>query len=143
MIQSEVLEIKCPNCGKPLVKKMGRFGPFLGCSAYPECKTILKVDKEGNPLPPAPPPTPSGVHCHKCKDGQLVIRQSKRGPFMGCNRFPKCRTIVSMKLLDKLKDLQEKGKWPPETPEQLDEILERKAASAGPRKRAFKKKSSQ
>lgn len=143
MIQSEESELKCPNCGKPLIRKMGRFGPFLGCSAYPECKTILKVDKEGNPLPPAPPPTPTGVRCHKCKDGQLVIRQSKRGPFMGCNRFPKCRTIVSMKMLDKLKDLQEKGKWPPESLEKADEILERKSAAAGPRKRTLKKKAAQ
>ncbi len=137
MLEEEVIETKCPNCGKPLVKKFGRFGPFFGCTGYPECKTILKMDKEGNPLPPAPPPEPTGVKCHKCKEGQLVIRQSKRGPFMGCNRFPKCRTIVSMKLLEKLKDLQEKGKWPPETWEEADIILERKGAKT-PRSAAKK-----
>jgi len=117
-----------------LVKKTGRFGPFFGCSGYPECKTILKADKEGNPLPPAPPPTPTGIRCHKCKDGLFVVRQSKRGPFMGCSRFPRCRTIVSIKLLDKLKDLQEKGQWPPSDPAQVDEILERKTASAKKKK---------
>ncbi|MHC4907170.1 MAG: topoisomerase DNA-binding C4 zinc finger domain-containing protein, partial [Planctomycetota bacterium] len=72
-------EHKCPNCSKPLIEKTGRFGAFLGCSGYPECKTILKMDADGNPLPPAPPPEPTGVRCYKCKDGELVIRQSKRG----------------------------------------------------------------
>lgn len=134
MIQNEPTEHNCPVCGKPLVKKTGRFGPFFGCSGYPECKTILKADKEGNPLPPAPPPTPTGIHCHKCKDGLLVIRQSKRGPFMGCSRFPRCRTIVSIKLLDKLKTLQAQGQWPPADPARIDEILERKSAPAKKKK---------
>ena len=114
---------KCPNCGKPLIEKTGRFGPFLGCSDYPNCKTILKMDKEGNPLPPPPPPEPTGVHCYKCKDGELVIRQSKRGPFMGCNRFPRCRTIVSIKKLDELKELQAAGKWPPADIDKAKEIV--------------------
>ena len=39
----------CPNCGKPLAQRKGRFGPFLGCTGYPECKTIVNLDKEGNP----------------------------------------------------------------------------------------------
>ncbi len=113
MVEQVESEHKCPNCSKPLIEKTGRFGPFLGCSDYPNCKTILKMDADGNPLPPPPPPEPTGVHCYKCKDGELVIRQSKRGPFMGCNRFPRCRTIVSMKKLDELKALQAEGKWPP------------------------------
>lgn len=113
MIEETVSQHKCPNCGKPMVEKRGRFGPFLGCSDYPNCKTILKMDKEGNPLPPAPEPQPTGIHCYKCKHGELVIRQSKRGPFLGCNRFPQCRTIVSIKKLDELKALQAQGKWPP------------------------------
>lgn len=113
MLEQVESKHKCPNCDKPLIEKTGRFGPFLGCSGYPDCKTILKMDEDGNPLPPPPPPEPTGVHCYKCKDGELVIRQSKRGPFMGCNRFPRCRTIVSMKKLDELKELQAAGKWPP------------------------------
>jgi len=109
-----------------MVYRNGRFGPFLGCSDYPNCKTILKVDKEGNVLPPKAPPEPTGIKCYKCADGELVIRQSKKGPFLGCNRFPRCRTIISIKQLDRLKSLQSQGKWPPETLEQADEILGRK-----------------
>jgi len=125
MMQEEVTEHKCPNCGKPMIRKNGRYGTFLGCSGYPECKTTLRLDTEGNVLPPKPPAEPTGVKCYKCKQGELVIRQSKRGPFMGCNRFPKCRTIVSIKELDHLKELQAAGQWPPESKEKADELLGR------------------
>ncbi|MCD6174862.1 MAG: type I DNA topoisomerase [Planctomycetes bacterium] len=118
MVEQVESKHKCPNCSKPLIEKTGRFGPFLGCSGYPECKTILKMDADGNPLPPPPPPEPTGIRCYKCKTGELVIRQSKRGPFLGCNKFPRCRTIVSMKKLDELKQLQEEGKWPPKDMEE-------------------------
>ncbi|MCP4614743.1 MAG: type I DNA topoisomerase [Planctomycetes bacterium] len=128
MLEEKVTDHKCPQCSKPMVHKNGRFGPFLGCSGYPECKTTLKIDKEGNVLPPKPPPEPTGVKCYKCKDGELVIRQSKKGPFMGCGRFPKCRTIISIKQLEHLKELQAAGKWPPETWEEADEMLGRKKA---------------
>ena len=123
MIEEKLSEHKCPQCGKPMVHKSGRFGPFLGCSDYPNCKTTLKLDKQGNVLPPKPPAEPTGLKCHKCKQGELVIRQSKKGPFMGCNRFPRCRTIVSVKQLDHLKELQSAGQWPPATLEQAEQIL--------------------
>ena len=128
MIEEKVSEHQCPQCGKPMVHKSGRFGPFLGCSGYPDCKTTLKLDKQGNVLPPKAPPEATGLKCHKCKQGELVIRQSKKGPFMGCSRFPKCRTIVSLKQLDHLKQLQSAGQWPPETLEQAEQLLGSKKA---------------
>ncbi len=123
MMQDEISEHKCPNCGKSMVRKNGRFGAFLGCSDYPTCKTTLRLDKEGNPLPPKPKPESTGIKCHKCKDGELVVRKSKRGPFLGCNRFPRCRTIVSAKGIDRLKELQATGEWPPRNPQRAQEIL--------------------
>ncbi|MBN1796520.1 MAG: type I DNA topoisomerase [Sedimentisphaerales bacterium] len=126
MVEEQTTEHKCPNCGKVMLLKRGRFGEFLGCSGYPECKTILNLDKEGNIKPPKEPPQPTGIKCHKCKQGELVIRKSKRGPFLGCGRFPKCRTIISIEQLDHLKELQSQGKWPPETIAQADELLGRK-----------------
>jgi len=126
MIEEKVSEHKCPLCGKLMVYKRGRFGPFLGCSDYPNCKTTLRLDEQGNAMPPKPPPEPTGIKCYKCKDGELVIRQSKKGPFLGCNKFPKCRTIVSIKQLEHLKQLQSAGQWPPQTPEEADQILGRK-----------------
>lgn len=126
MIEEKVSEHKCPVCGKPMLYKRGRFGPFLGCSDYPACKTILNLDKNGNILPRKPAPEPTGIKCYKCKAGELVIRQSKRGPFLGCNGFPRCRTIISIKQLDNLKQLQSEGNWPPQTIEEADQILGRK-----------------
>jgi DNA topoisomerase-1 len=126
MVEEEVSEHKCPKCGGAMVNKSGRFGPFLGCSNYPNCKTILSLDKEGKVLPPKPPPEPTGIKCYKCKEGELVVRQGKRGPFLGCNGFPKCRTIISYEQLEKLKRLQAEGTWPPETWEQADLLLGRK-----------------
>jgi len=128
MVEAKQSEHKCPVCGKPMLYKTGRFGPFLGCSDYPNCKTTLKLDKQGNVLPRKPAPEPTGINCYKCKDGELVIRQSKKGPFLGCNRFPKCRTIISIKQLDHLKHLQAAGQWPPKTLEEADHILGRKRA---------------
>jgi DNA topoisomerase-1 len=128
IVEQKVSEHKCPVCDKPLIYRNGRFGQFLGCSDYPNCKTIVKLDKEGNLLPPKPPPQPTGIKCYKCKEGLLVVRQSKKGPFLGCNRFPRCRTIVSFKELDNLKQLQSAGQWPPKSPDELDQILKRKPA---------------
>jgi DNA topoisomerase-1 len=123
MIQDQVTEHKCPKCGKPMVIKRSRFGTFLGCSDYPQCKTTQKMDKQGNVLPPKPPAQPTGIKCYNCKQGELVVRQSKRGPFLGCNRFPRCRTIVTMKALDQLRQMQAQGQWPPQSPEEAKEIL--------------------
>lgn len=138
MVEEKVSSHKCPVCGKAMVYRRGRFGTFLGCSDYPNCKTILNLDKEGNVLPPKKPPEPTGVKCYKCKEGELVIRKGKKGPFLGCNRFPKCRTIISIKQLEKLKKLQSEGVWPPKTVEEADEILERrkKKSANKPNKKA-------
>jgi DNA topoisomerase-1 len=138
MLEEKVSEHKCHVCGKPMIHKNGRFGPFLGCSGYPDCKTILNIDKDGNILPPKPPPEPTGLKCYKCKDGELVIRQGKKGPFLGCGRFPKCRTIISIKQLDHLKKLQAAGQWPPETWEQADQLLGRKKRKVATKTRSHK-----
>jgi len=72
---------KCEKCGALMEIRNGRYGPFLGCSAYPKCKNIVPVTVF------------SGVKCPKCKAGQLVERRTKkRGRvFWGCNKFPKCK----------------------------------------------------
>jgi DNA topoisomerase I len=141
MTEPQKTDHKCPKCSQVMILRKGRFGEFLGCSAYPECKTTQQMDKEGNVLPPKPDPKPSGVRCYKCDKGELVIRESKRGPFLGCGRFPKCRTIISIKQLDHLKELQTQGIWPPKTYEEADELLGRKKKTATEKTAATKKAS--
>ena len=113
-MQLEVTEFKCPTCGKPMIKRMGRFGPFLGCSGYPECKMIQNIDKKtGEPLPPKPPPVDTGLLCPKCGKKNIVVRQGKRGPFMSCSGFPKCRTTLPAERLDEFQKSFADGKgWP-------------------------------
>ena len=66
----------CEKCGNPMVMKRGKFGPFLACSNYPECKTTKAI--------------PVGVKCPKC-GGDVVQRRSRRGTFFyGCGKYPAC-----------------------------------------------------
>ncbi len=72
----------CDKCGKPMVRRRSRFGEFLGCSGYPECNGIKKLQSE---------PVKTGVACPDCHEGEVLERRSRRGKlFYGCNRYPKC-----------------------------------------------------
>lgn len=84
----------CELCGKPMTVKFGRFGKFLSCSGFPECKNAKPL-RDPN-APPKKEAVKIGVTCPECKTGELVERITrKRGkPFYGCNRFPKCRFAV-------------------------------------------------
>jgi DNA topoisomerase I len=93
----EKSEFKCPKCGRDMIKRKGRFGEFLGCSGYsqkgpdgkPLCETIINLDKDGKPMAPKTKVlTP--IKCEKCGSA-MILRDSKRGPFLGCSSFPKCR----------------------------------------------------
>jgi len=103
----EVSEHKCPVCGREMIKRTGRFGEFLGCSGYSiknekgerACSTIINLDKEGRPLPPKPKPIQTSVKCEKCGN-VMLLRASKRGPFLGCSTFPKCRSTKMVKKLE-------------------------------------------
>ncbi|HEU5014937.1 MAG TPA: type I DNA topoisomerase [Roseiflexaceae bacterium] len=89
----ETSDVMCNVCGKPMVIKKSRFGPFLGCSGYPECSNTRRIGRDGKPVPL---PEPTGVQCPKCNQGQLLQRRGKFGrPFYGCERYPKCDFIVN------------------------------------------------
>ena len=85
-ISSEVVVDKsCDKCGQPMVVKRGRFGEFLACSAYPQCKNTQSLNSNGANHK-------IGIKCpeNDC-DGDIVERKSKRGKtFYGCSRYPKC-----------------------------------------------------
>jgi DNA topoisomerase-1 len=84
----ETSDVMCNLCGRPMVIKKSRFGPFLGCSGYPECANTRRLGKDGKPVPL---PVPTGVTCPKCSEGELMGRRGKFGrPFYGCSRYPKC-----------------------------------------------------
>ncbi len=79
----------CELCGKPMQMKRGRFGPFLGCTGYPECKNIRKISKSGVA---APAPIPIDEKC-PVDGAQLVRRFGRYGEFISCSNYPKCKYI--------------------------------------------------
>jgi DNA topoisomerase-1 len=86
----------CEKCGKPMAVKRGRFGTFLGCSGYPECKNIVRTTKSGKPMAPAAPAEISDVACEKCGK-PMAVKQGRFGKFLGCTGYPECRTIMKYK----------------------------------------------
>src|SRR6266850_149958 len=79
----------CDLCGKPMQMKRGRFGPFLGCTGYPECRNIRKIEKSGLA---APAPVPLDEKC-PVDGAQLVRRFGRFGEFISCSNYPKCKYI--------------------------------------------------
>jgi DNA topoisomerase-1 len=82
--------VPCPNCGKPMLQRFSRRGPFLGCSGYPECKTTMNVDAEGKAVLSA---KPTEHLCEKCGK-PLVVRQGRRGAFLACTGYPQCKNAM-------------------------------------------------
>jgi DNA topoisomerase I len=76
---AQSVDMTCPKCGKPMVRRMSRFGPFISCSGYPECKYIHQ-DKLKMP-------------CPQC-GGDLVKRRWRGGSFWGCAKYPGCKFAI-------------------------------------------------
>ena len=79
-------EEACDVCGKPMAVRRGRFGPFLACTGYPDCKNSKPLPKDA--------PKDTGVACPRC-GGSLLERRGRRGPFYGCSNYPTCNFLVN------------------------------------------------
>ncbi len=84
----------CDKCGSPMVIRSGRRGKFMACSAYPKCKNTYSVDANGQKVASSGPIITNRL-CEKCGKN-MVLRTSKRGEFLGCSGYPKCKTIVQV-----------------------------------------------
>ncbi|MDP1845217.1 MAG: type I DNA topoisomerase [Candidatus Moranbacteria bacterium] len=78
---------QCPECGGDLVMKFGRFGKFIACMKYPECKYTEKTAEEKKEEAEN-----SGHICEKC-GAPMVVKRGRFGAFLGCSRYPECKTI--------------------------------------------------
>ncbi|PPA72067.1 type I DNA topoisomerase [Jeotgalibacillus proteolyticus] len=95
--EMEKIEIKdeyagedCDICGNPMVIKMGRYGKFMACSNFPDCRNTKPIVKE------------IGVKCPTCKEGNVIERKSKKKRiFYGCDRFPECEFLSWDKPIDR------------------------------------------
>ena len=91
----------CDKCGASMIIKTGRFGKFLACSAYPDCKNIKKYGNEENVAKEIDPKILElqkkyeGQVCDKC-GAEMKVRSGKFGPFLACSAYPKCRNIKNI-----------------------------------------------
>ncbi|MFC8152243.1 type I DNA topoisomerase [Bacillus paralicheniformis] len=89
-IEPEYAGVDCEECGHPMVYKMGRYGKFMACSNFPDCRNTKPIVKE------------IGVKCPSCKTGNIVERKSKkRRIFYGCDRYPECEFVSWDKPLER------------------------------------------
>ncbi len=89
--ETEAVE-PCELCGRDMALKKGRFGAFYGCTGYPECKNIRKIDKKSGATIAVAPPVELDEICPK--DGaKLVLRNGRFGEFTSCSNYPKCDYI--------------------------------------------------
>lgn len=87
-----IVETKCPKCKKDMRKKLSKFGPFLACTAWPECDGTAKLGEDEN----APEDIKTGHACPKCQN-ILLKRKSKKGnEFYGCSSYPNCKFAASI-----------------------------------------------
>ncbi len=85
-LKEKYKNIKCDKCGADMVVRMGKFGPFLGCSAYPKCKNLQNIGSDE-----------VDINCPVCKTGKIVKKFSRRGVFYACNNYPKCKNAYFAK----------------------------------------------
>jgi DNA topoisomerase I len=81
---SELHKERCPTCGRELVVKSGRFGPFIACATYPECRFTRPLNRH------KVPDRPSDEICKEC-GAPMVIKTGRYGEFLACTRYPKCK----------------------------------------------------
>jgi DNA topoisomerase-1 len=93
---SQETNMKCDKCRSPLIKKTGFAGKqYLSCKNYPECKTLYNIDKYGNKVI-SPKAEHTDIKCNKC-GSEMLKRMGKRGIFLTCSMFPKCRNLQWIK----------------------------------------------
>ena len=101
IMPEEKSDVKCDKCGAPMLVKTGRFGKFLACSAYPDCKNIKGMDDDGKPAQKDEETKKletkyKDIKCDKC-GAEMAIKNGRFGPFLACTAYPKCKNIKSIK----------------------------------------------
>lgn len=106
IMPEEKTEEKCDKCGAPMIIKTGRYGKFLACSAFPNCKNIKPLDKNKDGVVDEKDKAAGAVveklkekykdqKCDKC-GADMIIRTGRFGPFLACSAYPKCKNIKSI-----------------------------------------------
>ncbi len=102
-------ETSCPECGSPFEVREGRFGLFIACRKYPECKTTRRITRQSAA-------EPTDEVCDKC-GAPMVIREGRFGKFMACSTYPKCKNTHNLD-----KDGKKVARVPKEPPKKTDQV---------------------
>ena len=86
-LQETTQEEYCENCGRPMVLKRGRFGQFMACTGYPDCKTTRRLDQAKKV-----PDIPLDEKCPQC-GRNLLLRHGRFGEFVSCSGYPECKWV--------------------------------------------------
>ena len=86
-MQETTQEEYCENCGRPMVLKRGRFGQFMACTGYPDCKTTRRLDQAKKV-----PDIPLDEKCPQC-GRNLLLRHGRFGEFISCSGYPECKWV--------------------------------------------------
>ncbi len=94
-LEVQATDTVCELCGKPMIIKRGRYGQFLGCSGYPDCKNIKNIHKgkDGEMIPQEAEVT--DATCEKCGK-PMAVKRGRFGKFLGCTGYPECKNIQKM-----------------------------------------------
>lgn len=92
-LKDEESDVICEVCGRNMVYKIGRYGRFLACPGYPECRNVKSVDKDGKVLEDEA--EESDVTCEQC-GAKMVVKRGRYGKFLACPNYPECKNIKSI-----------------------------------------------
>ncbi|MBP6859404.1 MAG: type I DNA topoisomerase [Candidatus Magasanikbacteria bacterium] len=95
VLTEEKSDEKCEKCGSDMIIKTGRFGKFLACTNYPECKTTKSLNPEEAKQQQAV--EDANEKCEKCGE-PMTLRRGRFGPFLGCSGYPKCKNIKNIEI---------------------------------------------
>jgi len=90
-LTEEATDEKCEKCGSPMIIKMGRFGKFMACNNYPDCKNTKQINEKGE----VEEPETTNEVCEKCGK-PMVFKTGRYGKFLGCSGYPDCKNIKSI-----------------------------------------------
>jgi len=95
--EAPATETICEKCGRTMVIKQGRFGKFLACPGYPECKNTVRLNQTGQQSAGPSEDRITDIPCGKCGK-PMLIKKGRFGPFMGCSGYPQCKNIMPITL---------------------------------------------
>ena len=113
-VETKMTEVKCNKCGKNMTVKEGRFGQFLACSGYPECKNTMTAAKNENGEIVAQETLTTDEICELCGK-PMAIKRGRYGQFLGCTGYPECKNI---------KKINKDGKVTAQEAQITDEVCE-------------------